>query len=526
MKKVDEATGMTIEVPSNTAIRSKFPYPGFWAAVYPNLSTAISKHALPATGRADIDRSLGLLIQMMNGEQAIILTERIYYIGELLDLNYTLPVEGRSGLTLGYIKASQDGGRMQIAAKLFDAPIRAILAQAQGKTLADNSMSNILSEQASYERELESLTRQLRDLEQKASTRDALNQLAILGEQKMNHAAMLQKDIAMRANQILQIQSLRTEYATMEKQHNNDAVEVQRLRNMIANAGNNNGNRSKFTAALAPTLQRYQNSGQWLQKTSFSANDNFLRDLENLQKIRRDELAVTMQESQRIQKELNDQSALYTTSVSQGKAIWSEMQQVANHLESMDEQLANAEAVMSGFSNIESSQLTRIWVKHLADCKAELESLLFKSKANEMGAIQGSPKAILAEPLVDAGTLKDYEDYISSLDMIQDALSDEEYDLLEEIGRLGLSMSYVPGTARVFSLLDLSERNRIVAYRNLIEEILSQGQKLSNDSRDATFAIPGIGPIIIEDRSDLAEMKELLRHLADSRLNFKYGGGN
>ena len=84
----------------------------------------------------------------------------------------------------------------------------AILAQAQGKTLADNSMSNILSEQASYERELESLTRQLRDLEQKASTRDALNQLAILGEQKMNHAAMLQKDIAMRANQILQIQCI------------------------------------------------------------------------------------------------------------------------------------------------------------------------------------------------------------------------------------------------------------------------------------------------------------------------------
>ena len=106
----------------------------------------------------------------------------------------------------------------------------------------------------------------------------------------------------------------------------------------------------------------------------------------------------------------------------------------------------------------------------------------------------------------------------------QDFEKMQKYDLIEEIGRLGLSMAYVPGDARILALKEMRKSQRIVAYRNLIEEILSQGQKLDDESRLAAFDIGG-AQLVFENDSDLAEVKELLRHLADSRLNFKYGGG-
>ena len=131
---------------------------------------------------------------------------------------------------------------------------------------------------------------------------------------------------------------------------------------------------------------------------------------------------------------------------------------------------------------------------------------------------------MLAEPLVDPADLKDYQDYLEALSIIEPVLTGEEYDLIEEIGRLGLSMAYVPGDARILALKEMRKSQRIVAYRNLIEEILSQGQKLDDESRLAAFDIGG-AQLVFENDSDLAEVKELLRHLADSRLNFKYGGG-
>lgn len=527
MKKVDEATGMTIEVPSNTAIRSKFPYPGFWAAVYPNLTNAITTHALPSQGRAEIDRALSMLIKMMNGEQAVILTERVYYIGELMELNNTLPVEGRAGMTLGYVRASKDGGRMEVAAKIFEAPIRAILAQSSGKTMAENSMSTLLNEQSSYKKQLERLTVQLRDLEQGANSREFLNQMSKSIEESENRVLAIQKEIDIRQNQIEVLMKQRVQFDKTKKQHDTDGAEVNRLRLMISNSNNNN-TRAAATAALAPVLDRYNSAGQWLKRTAFSVSDSVLKDLETLQSQRTKELNQLQSEIVQQINEFNRLTTHYHQSVTQGQKVWAEMQATINHLQGLESNISNASSAMNNFTEIETNKLARIWVSHIASCRVELEQLLFKAKANEMGAIQGSPKAILAEPLVDPGQLKDHEDFTEAVYMIMDALPDEEVELLEEIGRLGLAMSYVPGGARVLALSELRKSKRIVAYRNLIEEILSQGQKLDTDSKFSTFDIglPGLGPFIFENSDDLAEVRELLRHLADSRLNYKYGGGN
>ena len=89
-------------------------------------------------------------------------------------------------------------------------------------------------------------------------------------------------------------------------------------------------------------------------------------------------------------------------------------------------------------------------------------------------------------------------------------------------------MNYVPGAGRIMALGEMRKSDRLVAYRNLVEEILSQGQKLSPDDKYTAFdiGIPGLGPFVFENDEDLAEVRQLLRHLTDSRLNFKYGGEN
>lgn len=525
MKKVDEVTGMIIEVPNSTAIRSKFPYPGFWSAVYPNLSRAISQYALPSTSRADIDNALAMLIELMNGEQAVILTERIYYIGEVLDLNYTLPVEGRAGSALGFVQASADGGRMAVAARLFTVPIKAIIAQSAGKTTSNQSMGSLLNEQASYKQELERLTIQLRQLEQGASSKSALHQMGVDIQQMQNETVRIANEIQTREAQIIEMSKLRQEYARVKNQFDADAKEINQLRGQINNSSSNEIRRAS-TAALAPVLKRYENAGVWLNKTALQSSDATLKDLQRLQQIQGAELARVENELVKARNAFEQASANYQNSVVKGQGVWIEMQKVSNHLQSMEANLANASNAMSSFSNLESSKLTRVWVAHLAECRTEVEALLFKAKANEMGAITGSPTPMLAEPLVDPSTVKDFEEYIDALNMIGDALDNEEYGLVEEIGRLGLSMAYVPGAARVLALAELSKSKRIVAYRNLVEEILSQGQKLDADSQRAMFSIPGFGlNFVFEDDSDLAEVKELLRHLTDSRLNFKYGGG-
>lgn len=523
MKKVDEATGMIIEVPNTTAIRSKFPYPGFWAAVYPNLSSAIRQHALPSSNRSEIDSALKMLIDMMNGEQAVILTERVYYIGEVMDLNYSLPIEGRAGNALGYIRASADGGRMAVAAKMFEAPIRAILAQSMGKTTSEQSLTSLMNEQVSYKAELERLTIRLRDLEKGASSRSALEEMSLELEKLQNQVLHCENAIATREQQIAEISIMRQEYDRVKTQHDQDAAEINNLRRSIANA-NSNEMRAAAQASLAPVQKRYENSGVWLQRTALVSDNRVLKDLQRLQSNQKAELQQLKAHVKKCYDEFYHASTHYEQAVTEGQQVWSRMQQVSNHLQSMESNLANAQSALNTFSELETSQLTRIWVSHLADCRLEVEALLFKAKANEMGAIQGSPTPRLAESFVNQGLLTDHNDYLSALMDIEDFITNEEYDLLEEIGRLGLSMAYVPGDARILGLKELRKSQRIVAYRNLIEEILSQGQKMDDETRIATFNA-GFAQFVFENDSDLAEVKELIRHLTDSRLGYKYGEG-
>ena len=177
MKKVDSATGMTIEVPSIEAKpRSDYPYPGFWTAAQPRLVNALKEHgeSLRYENNNNISDALNALIELANGEFAVVLSERIWYIGALLNENSTIPVKGRAGSALGYIRESSDGGRMAIAARVFEKPIRAILDHGSGATTAGAQLSNLMNEHNNSHNQLQKLTNQLHKIESEAPSRSVV----------------------------------------------------------------------------------------------------------------------------------------------------------------------------------------------------------------------------------------------------------------------------------------------------------------------------------------------------------------
>jgi len=527
MKKVDSATGMTIEVPESMAIRSKFPYPGFWGAVYPGLARAIKEHALPNENHSVINDALTTLIEVINGEQAVILTDRIWYIGELLNTNNTLAIEGRAGGALSYIRESKDGGRMAVAARVFEKPMRAVIQQSQGQMRAGNEMSSLLNQHDNSENRLQSLTRQLEQIEERVWSPTEITESEAQGKQLFNQAKRAEEERENTAQRIREMEAFRNNFHSVKAEYDAEVAEIRKMQNQIQIAQEtNNPSAEAFSRRLAPVMQRARGKGEWLSRVAASADDGVLRDMQRLQQIRSNEATELASNYESWMSNHQNQVEAYENAVIEGRGVWAEMTQVTNHLNSMQSNITNAQTAMASISNVEASQLARIWVAHLKECRDEVERLLFEAKAAEMGAVTGSPKALLADEMVQPGVLKDYEEFIDALNMIGDALDDEEYDLIEEIGRLGLSMAYVPGASRVLALSELRKSRRLVAYRNLIEEILAEGQKLGPEEKHKIFDIglPGFGPFVFEDDEDLAEVKELLRHLDVSRLNFTYGG--
>lgn len=524
MKKVDEATGMTIEVPGDAPAVGKFPYPGFWAGAYQGLVRAIQDYALPNESTAAISGALGSLINLANGEHGVILADRLWYIGELMESNPYLSIEGSSGGPVGYVPPTRDGGRMAVAAAVFSVPVKALLQQSAVEVRSGASYSNAVAESQALDRQLEALTIQLRKIEQSVMSRSDLEASLKTGEALSASIQALRLEQAQRLGRLEEAKAFAAHYAQTKMEYDSEALQVKQLQNQIQGTSDPS-RRQQLSRQLAPIMQRAQNKSVWLSKAAVSADNATIRDQERLYANLGRDLAAMEADYRKWYDGHTASVAAYDKAVAEGRVIWEQMNTVTKSLEKMKESIGKAQQAMNNVSNIEASQLTMVWVDHLRAVRSDVERLLFTAKAKQMGALQGSPKPILAEQFVDPDDLVDYNEYMDALSMIGDALTSTEYDLVDQIGRLGLSMSYVPGAGRIMALKDLSQRQRTQAYRNLVEEILSQGQKLGEDEREFTLKAAGLSLFTLRNSDDLKEVKELVQHLADSKLNLKYGGG-
>lgn len=520
MKKSNEATGMIIEVPDSMNYKTKFPYPGFWTGVYPGLLPAIMQHTrLNRQPKAVVSDALDRSIQILNGEYAIFLTEKMWKVGELLNLNSNLPIQGKTGSALDYIKSSPDGGRMEIAAKVFEPALSHLINQNSG---VSNSEVNLQQ----FSNELSQLRNQQIRLNTSLAQIEAATPREIEVVEKERECQARSRRVEVLADELNQLQTTITALQANDAELKAMERELRQLngeRKMLeANMSSNNAQR------YANVKQRIENIGQVLTKSNL--NTGVIRDYQNLIAYKQNEYNQESQGYNKCVQEALQMRNAYTNGVKEGQAIWFQIKNTNAQIEAASNSVSKAQNSLSLFSTDDTRNLVKVWAAHLSASTSEIEGGLFKSKYEATVAVSGMPQAMLAESLpIDPSVIRDFEDYNSALTDIADKISNEEYDLLDEIGRLGLAMSYVPGPARLTAIKGMRKRSRYLAYRNLIEEILSQGQKLDTRTQMELLNL-GIGPadvqIGIQTTDELMEMRELIRHLADSRLNFKYGGAN
>ena len=122
MKKIDEATGLTIEIPSGE-VRGNFPYYGFWADQAPQLVRNIQDRGQINASASDINDALMQLIGLINGPYRVLLADRLWKIGETISLNGNVALSGYHGGSIRRVADAPDGGRSQFAAFAFEKPV-------------------------------------------------------------------------------------------------------------------------------------------------------------------------------------------------------------------------------------------------------------------------------------------------------------------------------------------------------------------------------------------------------------------
>jgi len=413
---------------------------------------------------------------------------------------------------------------MEVAAKLFEPAISAMLNQASGISNSKNNMAMFSNEFNSLRATQLKLNTRLAELEATTPREtEVITQEQYCHQQKriMSVLADEMGDIKLKLDSLVGASDEKLRVESEFKQLQSNVGVIQRK---IASGSDTQSDRLQ----LGKLKKRMENLGLALQRGQYGGNPSLQRDYTNLYSYKEKEYLRAESELNQCTQNAIQMRNAYQDGVREGQQIWNTIKELTLQIESSQMSIDNAKASVSMFSNEDTRNLVKIWLAHLSDAKSSLEGGLFKAKYEATVALKSSPRAMLAESLaIDPSVIRDYEDYNSAVTDIADGVEDSEYDVLEQIGRLGLSMMYVPGAARILAIGDMKQKDRYKAYRNLIEEILSQGQRLSaDDAKELSKLMIGDYSITFQSTDELKEVKELLRHLADSRLNFKYGGNN
>lgn len=296
------------------------------------------------------------------------------------------------------------------------------------------------------------------------------------------------------------------------------SAEMNNLSNKASQLGNRNMALHQRLSNLGLQLERYKSSSNEQAEvrqvqTAVRLNQQRLTALSNQYQELVQEESRLMAESEEISRAIQDTSSY--------------LRDKTRIVESARQQLENARATAASIPSFRADDVVKVFGGHLTDVQRDVERYLFKNLKLAQAAISGRPTPLQAEYILDPSTVKDYEDFLTALDMISDAIADDEYDLLEKIAKLGASQQYVPGGARVMALLDMNRTDRNEAYRNMIEEILTEGVSAARpDSSGAGVISLGNDSIKFDFSRPLVELESLVNHLSNSGLEFQFRGRN
>ena len=552
MKKIDNATGLTIEIPSGE-VRGNFPYYGFWAEQAPRLVKNMKDRGKINASESDITFALTQLMELINGPYRVLLADRLWKIGETISLNGNISLTGYHGGAIRIVQEAPDGGKSQFAAFTFEKPVKMILDSSTHHLRSQSSLANIASTVQNGNAEIQRLNIELIALESKKPSTHQISQIQTnlrgltMQIQQIQHelqegektAAHLENRLQEYGSLAQEMKSMSLEKETVGRQLQQTLNRLQALENLqpagsitqhsaemntLSNKASQLGNRNM------QLHQRLSNLGIQLERERTTSNSKAeVRQVQAAVRMNRQRLtAVTNQyqgllaEEQRTLAEINEiNNAIQETS--------SYLRTKVRIVESARTQLENARSTAANIPAFRAEDIVKVFGGHLTDVQRDIERYLFKNLQLSQAAISGrATSRMVGENIVSAETVKDYEAFLTAMDDIGDALGDDEYDLVEKIAKFGASQEWVPGATRVMALLDMSRTERTEAYRNMIEEILTEGVSAQTVESTGAGLIANFSAGNMNIKFDfsrpLNELESLVNHLSNSGLEFQFKG--
>jgi len=525
-------TGMTIEIPQGSANNAEFPFYGFWQSNFRGVQSSLS--VMGAT-QSDINQLLTYLLELVNGTGRIFVADRLWLIGETLENNPNLELYGQGGTALGFVQKSNDGGRSQVATRCFENIITHLFTALQTRSQAGQSAGEIEAALAEQLQILYGLQQQIHEIEG-----------ATPGQRDVNEANLQMNQMAQRANDaeanfiktqeyLNDIKQNASEMRELSANHSTVSNQVASLENMVNNAvsrlnnarNTNANNVTELSSNAAQASTQYRTAVQRLQSISarlvklstIGDPDALIAELTTALEFRRRELEGARANLAIAQKNNTDVTTAYEQGQTTLASLGTNIQQTMSNVKTQENALKQAHAALQGMSDVNEQDILRIWTSELADIQSGVENLMFAALHRESSFLTRT-KDLITES-VDSADVADYEAYMDALEMVGDALTDDEYSLLRSVGDLAYSQNYIPGPGRLMALMDMNAHDRRKAYRSLIEEILTMG-------KSADEVAMSLGPFSFDFSQDqpLDELQLMVEHLTTKRPNVEYGGGS
>lgn len=533
MKKSDPTgtTEATIEIPE-TRHAGDFPYTGFWSIVG---RSAIDQVQLNNATYQDRQNVTSAIVNLINGPGRIFLADKLWEIGETINLNGNLPLNGlpAAGIALGVVPAnSKDNGHLYVAMKCLEKPMQELWSSVMTTTTAYQDAEAIRPtiETALTQLYEEQIT--LQSILQSMPTDSELNSQANIVNGLSNELGRFVND---RDTLYQQIQTIQEETSSM----NNLENEERNLTAVQANSGAflnerldalrsaNTENRAtihqeamNIQAEYRETTNRLHAVQMTLSRLRSISNENAVSGMQQLLNVRSLEVETTNANLALATQTLEQMQTAFTQGEAQAIEARTNIDTLTTQIAALQEAYETASSYSAEITHLNDNELIKVFAEHLDGIQAELEELMFMVLRLNQSELLATTDSLMTP--VNAVEVSDYQDYLTALSDTSDAFTDDEYTLLRHIADFGYSRSYIPGPSRLYALVSMGPTDRRRAFRVLIEEILTLGSSLEDDGTDRNSPLFTLKIALKKKDNDLREMSQLIDFLTSKRPVIDY----
>jgi len=535
MKKSDPAgTSQTIEITESKA-QGDFPYWGYWSALY---SSAMNKVDLFDANYQDRQNVSDAFTNLINGPGRIFLADKLWEIGETINLNSGIAMNGLSVPSppepILYVpQDSNDNGHLYIGAMCFEDPMQALWGSVANKTTSyaaseatrlqiEPALTRLYEEQIALQSLLQSMPTDSELGSQTATVNTMTNQLARLD----NERNQLQLQINQINEELQSLSNLEHESFQLSNQKNTTGSLLNERLSRLSTA--NTANRAAIHEEAMEIQSEYRNTSNRLHAVEITVSRlrslnngdaiNGMQELLNVRSLDFQTNAANLTIQQGI---LSDMETALSNGQEQAITLRVSIEQLTGTIASLQE----AYEVTSGYAeesmNLNDNDLIKLFAEHLDRVQSELEELLFMSlRLNADELVASNDADIEARDSLDVA---DYSDYLSALSDVSDAFTEDEYTLLRHLADFGYSRSYIPGQSRIYALVGMGPTDRRRAFRTLIEEILTLGKSTEKESLlDINSPLYTLKLALKRKDNDLREMSQLIDFLTARKPNINW----